>query len=289
MGGTSDYGIDDLPRFSPWPARLLGLDPWEPKHKTPLEVTREFEYEKWGPLLKEVREAQRDVTVEEVDSWMARDAPTTLCSIGNRLECLSPAQAHQKYLNLVESVLMPFLPATALVELGAGYGSMILALCKRMPFAQMPIFAGEYTASGIELIRRLAKTQLIMIETGHCDFGSPQVVDFSIPQGAVIFTSFAMHYLPTLTSNCIKKLSASHPRAVVHFEPCYEHCDNQNLLGLMRKRYIEVNDYNTNLVSLLRSQQDQGLIQIIDERPAVFGRNPLFAASVMVWSLSLHK
>jgi hypothetical protein len=52
----------------------------------------------------------------------------------------------------------------------------------------------------------------------------------------------------------------------------------------MRQRYIEVNDYNTNLVTLLREHQKRGLIKIIEERPAVFGLNALLAASLLVWA-----
>jgi hypothetical protein len=70
---------------------------------------------------------------------------------------------------------------------------------------------------------------------------------------------------------------------VINVEPCYEHCEGKTLLGLMRRRYIEVNDYNTNLVTVLREQRDRGVIDILEELPAVFGSNPLLAASVIVW------
>jgi hypothetical protein len=51
----------------------------------------------------------------------------------------------------------------------------------------------------------------------------------------------------------------------------------------VRWRYIEVNDYNTNLVTELHERRDRGVIEIVEERPAVFGSNPLLAASVIVW------
>ena len=44
--------LNDLPRFSPWPARLLGIDKWDQRQKTPEEVTREFEHDKWGHYSK---------------------------------------------------------------------------------------------------------------------------------------------------------------------------------------------------------------------------------------------
>jgi hypothetical protein len=52
----------------------------------------------------------------------------------------------------------------------------------------------------------------------------------------------------------------------------------------LRRRYIEVNDYNRNLVSLLRAQQAEGALRILEELPAVLGVNPLLPVSVIVWS-----
>lgn len=278
------YTINDLPRFSPWPARLLGLGRWEQRCKTPQEIHREYELEKWGPLLARIQGAKREVSLEEVDGWVLNDIPVSLRSIGRKLELLSAVETHHRYKDLVQDVLGSYLPASALVELGAGYGSVILSLAKRESFAGMRIIAGEYIASGLELIRRLAQTQGLEIEAGYCDLASPIVTDLAIPENALIFTSYAACYVPKLKADFVEALSAFRPLAVVLIEPCYEHCDSNTLLGLMRRRYIEVNDYNTNWVTLLHDQQQRGLITILEERPAVFGMNPLLAASIVAWA-----
>ena len=72
-------------------------------------------------------------------------------------------------------------------------------------------------------------------------------------------------------------------KTTIFIEPCYEHCDDSTLLGLLRRRYIEVNDYNTNLVTLLHEESEAGKVKILDERKAAFGHHPLLAASVIVW------
>ena len=280
----SNYGVNDLARFSPWPARLLGLEPWEQRQKTPQEIVREYEDEKWGRLLKKVRNIGRNVTVEETDAWALKDISATLCCVEEKLELLSAMEAQQLYKKIAKQIIEPYLPASALVELGAGYGTVILDLAKRNRFAQMRIMAGEYTASGIELMKILSDALGLTIELGHCDFSSPNVVDMIVPENAVIFTSFATACLPKLTPDFVMALSTLHPKIVIHIEPCYEHCDNTSLLGLMRRRYIEVNDYNTNLVSILHEQQKRGFIEILEERPLVFGMNPLLTASVLVWT-----
>jgi hypothetical protein len=282
MSETS-FSIDDLPRFSPWPARLLGLEPWPRRFKTADEITREFEHEKWGSLLKKLDEANHAVSLDEVDRWSFEGSAAGLCTFNGRLELMTPKDAHERYLDLVQEILMNYMPASTLVELGCGYGSIILALAKRIPFGDMRIIAGEYTNSGVDLVKRLAVTEGLNIIAGHCDFDADGITAVDVPEGAIIFTSYATHYVPELPINFVQSLSARRPKAVVHIEPCYEHCDDNTLIGLMRRRYIELNDYNTNLVVMLREQQERGLIKILEERPAVFGVNPLLAASALVW------
>lgn len=133
------------------------------------------------------------------------------------------------------------------------------------------------------MISALSAAEGLLVETGRCDLTTSPVTDMRIPPGAVIYTSYAVQYVPRITSALVDELALLAPSAVIHIEPCYEHCEGKTLLGLMRRRYIEVNDYNTNLVTVLHQQRDRGVIEILEERPAVFGSNPLLAASVIVW------
>ena len=278
------FTLNDLPRFSPWPARLLGLESCPQRRKTPAQVMREYEHEKWGPCLEKVRAAERSVALQEVSEWMLKDLPPSLCSIEGNLELVTAMEGHRRYMELVRRTLEPYGSAPALVELGAGYGAVLLGLAQMEPFNGMKIMAGEFSAAGVELLQRLAGAQGVAITAEHCDLASPHITDLAIPSDAIIFTSYATPYVPKLPTSFVETLSALHPRVVVHFEPCYEHCERDTLIGLMRQRYIEVNDYNTNLVSLLREHQQRGLINIIEERPAVFGSNPLLPASLLVWA-----
>jgi hypothetical protein len=227
--------------------------------------------------------AKRNLTIEDVDELALRDAKPSLCSIGDRFELLDPILARQKYLKMVDHALEPYLPASALVELGAGYGSVIFSLAKRKKFSRMRIMAGEYSASGVELTKQIAMFENLTVDAAHCDFAMPNITSLPIPAGALLFTSYATPCVPVLSSDFVKSLLTYHPKAVVHIEPCYEHCAQNTVLGLLRRRYIEVNDYNTNLVTLLHDQQSKGLIQILEERPLVFGLNPLLPVSVVVW------
>lgn len=282
---TRRFTVNDLPRFSPWPSRLLGFEPWQQRRKTPQEVTREYELEKWGPLLARVKDAGRSITLDQVEAWVSGDQSHVLCSIGDELELLTPREVRDRYLAIVDDVLRRYVPASALVELGCGYGGVLLALAQRHPFREMSMLAGEFAPSGVELVRHLAALQGSAVTAAACDFSLPRITTLDVPPDALILTSYAVHYVPTLSPDFVTTVAAWRPRAVVHLEPCYEHCDGNTLLGLMRRRYVEVNDYNTNLVTVLRESERRGAIKIVEERPAVFGENPLLAASIVVWTV----
>jgi len=198
------------------------------------------------------------------------------------------SEAHDRYRDVVAGIIEQYLPAAAIAELGAGYGSIVLDLARRAALRPTPFFAAELTESGAALISRLGANEGIAIETGRCDLTATPVTSLPILHGAVIYTSYAAQYIPRLDSSFVEQIALLRPSAVIHIEPCYEHCEGKTLLGLMRRRYIEVNDYNTNLVTVLREQRDRGVIEIVEERPAVFGSNPLLAASVIVWRPLRH-
>lgn len=283
MVRNKEYCVNDLPKYSLWPARLLGLEKWEQKIKTPEEITREFEYEKWGQLLEKVEKINVPLSVEDVDEWSSQDDSHQLYSIGKHLVLLSYREAQKKYLDLLEKILKKYLPASALIELGAGYGSVIIPLARRKPFCNIPIYAGEYTVSGTKLIQILSQSEKKQIMAGHCDFNLPDFLDFEIPPGGIIFTSYSTHYLPKMTNKFIESFLSLNPKVIINIEPCYDHFAGNTLIDLMRRRYIEVNDYNRNLVTLLKEYERNGKIEILEELPLLFGTNPFLPCSAMVW------
>jgi hypothetical protein len=274
--------LDELPKFSKWPARLLGLEPWDKKEKTEAEIEREFGKEKWGVLLEKYKQNPGS-RLEDVDRWAAGDAENTIASVDQHIVEMSPEESHEAYIAFIENALVPRLPATALVELGCGYGSAILGLSRKAPFQDMQYFAADFTSTGPELAALIAKGEGIQLRTGNANLKSNPVTDLDIPEGALVFTAYAAQYVEPLTDDFIHGLIALRPGAVVHIEPVYEHCDPSTLLGLLRQRYIEVNGYNRNLSTILHHHEQQGSLEIIQESRPGFGPNPLLAASVIAW------
>ena len=276
--------LNDLPRFSPWPARLLGSDSWEVHYKSLKEIEREYDQEKWGPLLARLRKDSKIVSIEDVDRLVLSDMPGTLaCFLDGGIKLVQPFDFSVLYLEFLENLLKRYLPASAFAEFGCGYGYIILNMARRQFFNGLPLIAADYVQSGVDLVKEIACRQGSAVTVDRCDLGSATITNLSIPEGAVIFTSFSATYVPQLREQFVNALSRLKPKAVIHFEPCYEHADSKTLFGLMKQRYIEVNDYNRNLVSLLHQQQSVGKIKILEELPDVIGHNALLPASVLVW------
>lgn len=277
------YGVNDLARYSSWPARLIGLEPWEPRVKTAEEIDREYGVQKWGGLLARARQAGKGATLQAVDAWVDEGAEPSLVSVGENLVLMTPAAAHKAYVDFVATELHDFLPATALVELGAGYGSVVLGLAAREEFKGIPTIAADFTSTGPELTALIAANEGLDVSVGQCDFAASPLTSMEIPAGALIYTAYSAACLDTLGNSFLDGLAALSPKIVIHLESAYEHCDPSTLLGLLRQRYIQVNGYNRNLITLLHEHEAAGKLDILRERKAVFGPNPLLAASVMAW------
>lgn len=302
--------IDDLPKYSPWPARLLGLDPWTIREKTKDAVWREYNDEKWTPLLAQVQWMESEghlITVESIDKLFLSDATTveprsfSFRDGGEHLVLMRRDSAWSMYLYTVSRCIAqclseislqryfagepPTIKPSALVELGAGYGSVIFNLmqdrlrCGLDP--STPILAAEFTDAGQELLRLLGKGYPRGI--GWVDFTSEDFTDLSIPENAVIFTSGAAIYVPTLPDTFVERLIALKPHLVLHFESAWPTLGSSDLLSLMRKRYLQINDYNRNLWPLLGRFEKNNHIQIVAERLNLFGMNPLLPYSLIAW------
>lgn len=276
--------LNDLPQYSPdWVKRLLGFEKWAVRQKNEAEVIREFEIEKWGVLLKKIKEIQ-GITLEKVENLHASLATEHAFFDSGEFLVGSRREIEGRHLDLLADGIRPHLAgASALVELGAGYGSRILALSERKEFSGLKLYAYEFTESGQELTRVLARAMNKDIEVGYCDFRKLKIKGASIPEDAVIFTSYAVHYVPELSMGFVGFLAQSRPRAIVHFEPCYEHYATDSLHGMMCRRYAELNDYTRNLVTVLEAAHDREEIAIRMRRN-IFGSNPFLPISVIEWS-----
>lgn len=239
--------------------------------------------DKWGPLLSRA-EAEPGFGLAEAEaSELDPETPVPFFDAG-RIQLVPYHVVRARQTELYAEVLGRHIDgASALVELGAGYGSKILRLSAVDRFSALPLHAAELAPSGQQLITLLAERAQRRVAVGACDFREATLTGMSVPENAIIYTSFAAHYVPELTERFVDWLAAFRPRVVVHFEPCLEHMGSESLHDLLCRAYILRNDYNRNLVGVLRAAERAGTARIVDERRKVMGANPLFPLSVLAW------
>jgi hypothetical protein len=276
--------MDELASWSPWPARLLSIDPFEIKHKTTEAIIREFGDDKWGALLKLFAD-KSEFTLADVEAMEQNVEELIPCferHLGFYLAMAKEANSQQ--IKLYSDTLSPHVDrASCLVELGAGYGSKLLALSEIAPFNKLPLYAAEYTQSGCDLIELIAQKASKQVKVGHCDFDKLNIIGLEIPENAIIFTSYSVHYVPALRKKFVDFISKLKPKVVVHFEPCYEYFDSHTLHGLMCKRYMELNGYTQNIASGIEA----GCLEIGAKFEAdrnLFGSNPFLPLSIIQWT-----
>ena len=276
--------INDLPKYSPWPARLLCSEKWIRDRRTNKENYREYESEKWGPLAKMCRKSDLPLTLSNVnliEHEMDRNSSDfILCSKNDSMGLYTKENA---YNNLVEDLACYFKQLhdfSAIVELGAGYGNVLFRLLAHFP-AIKEILAGEFSASGRWLIKAIAETENIPIKVVNCNFNSKPICNEVIPEGALIFTCASVVCVPRLGKEFVNNMLALNPTYVAHFEP-FRECET-SLISMMRNRYLEVNDYNNNLEYLLSEAEAEGKIAICLKSDQLIRVNPLMAYTLTVW------
>lgn len=139
-----------------------------------------------------------------------------------------------------------------LVEMGCGYGSVLFDLVSRGRLSFATVTGLEYTPQGVELAKKLASWHRYDISIGRGDYNDARIADIPIAKGCDIFSSYSLHYVRNV-KDAIKNLIQLGPRRVVHFEPVYEHCQDDTLLGILQRRYMEVNDYNLSILEDLKA------------------------------------
>lgn len=276
--------LDGLPRYSVHVRELLAGTEAAIRYKSREAVLREYEVDKWGDVLAKLSPGMAPATLDRVDEMvLGHQTDTVSCEHGRF--CLEPLiDAQRRYRRLVAETIQRYLPASGIVEIGAGYGAIILSVGAFLGAARPPLFAGELTTSGLSLIRATSAAEGIPVVAGAADLAAEDVLSFEVPKGTVVFTSFAATYLPVITAAFVEAVKRLEPVAAIHFEPCYEHFDENTVLGTLRRRYIRENDYNRNLLTVLREAEHAGRVRIVEERADVFGLNPLLPASCVAWT-----
>ena len=251
------------------------------KRNTKTSVLREYNNEKWQEIINKFQN-KSFISFEEIIFAETKKNDKKLFYKKNEGFIFAKNEYIVKsHLDLYQSILEKYTNnASGLVELGAGFGAKLIDLSRRDSFKNIDLYAGELTASGQYLINYFSNKLNIKINTQFYDFRSSSFKNFKIPENCVIFTSYALCYVPILSKKIIRNIINLKPKAIVFFEPCYEHHDQETVHGLYCRKYIEVNDYIKNLHSIINEFINEGSVNVKINKN-VIGSNPFLPISII--------
>lgn len=277
-----EISINDLPNWSQWPARLLGVESFKAVKRSLAKIHSEYSEDKWQKCL---------------DAYMTSNGTMDAMDLRRLHYELSSAKRraavhHGKLMSATNNEIMAWYDsiliaamasaletADTVVELGSGIGHIMWML--RQSYPNLTYRGGDFADSAVALAAKLyAKTPDISVE--KFDFYAPSYDLIEKARGpVVVITSQALEQVPQ-SAGVVETLSKYRDKIsrVFHLEPAYALYDDGSLLGLMRRRYIEINDYNRDLVSTLQGRKD---IEILRLEPNTVGWNPFNSLALIEW------
>jgi hypothetical protein len=281
--GFKPIDIDDLPQFSSWPARLLGISDWETRVRNEQLVKTEYG-QKWGDLSAEYRKHNSRALREALEYlFTTHFQHHILFHIEEKIyRAENSVHLWDYFYTQIMDVLGKHLTSDdTLVELGCGWGRNLLyaldkGLCRRA-------IGGEYTEEGQKFGQLIAKQFDLPLVIKPFDYYKPAPEFMKSLKDTVVFTHNSIEQISYLPEETIKIIATNQPKAVIHFEPVYEYRTKDTMLHYMWKKYTEVNDYNRNLLTVLKKLEQQGLLNIVEERKHSLGLNAFNPGSYIVW------
>ncbi|MFA7682064.1 MAG: class I SAM-dependent methyltransferase [Candidatus Peribacteraceae bacterium] len=280
---TRTIPLNELPAWSDWPLRLLALSEWQIPLRNTDKVDSEYDKDEYRRCLTFAQENASHVAADVIKAFELRlENLKSICVSHKGALYEMPADQIIPANNqlLVEALEPLMADVDTVVEIGCGYGFNLWQLHKYFP--DKTYRGGEYSQNAVELASVLYK-DIPQLTIEHCNFydDTYAVLEKCQPNSRVLlFTRHAIEQIPTATK-VLQALTQYFDRlvTVAHLEIIYENNDD-SLLGLMRQRYAQINDYNRDLLGLLQARDD---IEIFRNDPDEFGHNPLNPTSVLMW------
>ncbi len=287
--------LNDLPLWCAYTERMLSGEPLNPvdRHSAAVIKTYEKHYalclayvDRNGPqtTIDDVRRFQNEITAgvgrHGKQGVTTGDRRPICVSLGDELYELDDAGEQEINTRIMIDALSSVAHGCkTIVELGAAYGYVLSRL--RPHFPNVKLCGADGSANAVAIARRVFVRP--SCDSFH-EFGLEDPASYSFLEGEegplLVFTRHAVEQV-TSSPDVLNALGRYRDRigAVVHFEPLFFPEDN-SVLGILRRRYLQYQGYNTDLLSTIEGRRE---IELLDMRINVIGRNPLLPLSVLAW------
>lgn len=281
-GAMRPLRLSELPAWSPWPARLLGLDRFEAPRRDVDKIDAEYNRDKWLKCLEAFRDSRgtMDARALRLLAYGGNSQELRAAVHRGRLVVTTVGTLLDAYDEILADALAGAIAGSrTVVELGSSFGQILWGLAERFP--DRAFRGGEYSENAVALARELyAGGPDIAVSALNFYDDAYEVLERA--EGPVtVFTSQAIEQIPS-AAHIVDVLARYRDKivSVFHLEPSYELYDD-SLIGLMRRRYIELNDYNRDLIGVLQGRSD---VRILRLEPEVIGWNPFNALALVNWT-----
>lgn len=171
-----------------------------------------------------------------------------------------------------------------LVELGSGWGNILLSAWAAGGPLRALYVAAEYTSAGRDAASTLAGLDPALdFRAVDFDYHDPDLSGLGVREHAVLFSPHSIEQIPAVTPRLFEAIRGVAKRVTcLHFEPVgfqvrgYEG-------GRSTRDYAMRHDYNLNLMETLQAEADAGRIEIDFVRTDVFGLNPDNPTTIVRW------
>ena len=255
---------DYLNDKNPWAQRLLGKTDFK-KNRDIHQVENEYNLDKYARLLDFNFKTIEEYKVKEFELAGLKQEKDLFISYGDSIFTVPLAEARQLFYNMIREKVAQY-PSENICELGCGYGFNLSYLGKNA-------YGGEYSENAVITAKKLG------MEVSRFNYYHPEDYQFIKPNSTIL-TTHSIEQIPD-AGVIIDALEKQKHKInyVIHFEPTFVE-QRHTFLGLLRNRYIELNDYNRNLITVLKNKPG---IEILELELDVFGLTPLNSSNVIVW------
>lgn len=278
---------ESLSSFSEVPKLLLSKNP-EIRWKNKESISREFEDEKWGSLLEISK--KHNASVDLLENIMHQDIEEKLFLYEDDLFLDQPINISKLFLKeSIDALKEIYIGSNcqSLVEVGAGYGRLLIPLADALKKEKPEKVLGtDFTKASGKILKNLSKKLEYNIDSCLIDISGKgdyqdklSSIDCIKP---LIFSCQTAMYVPFLDNDFIELMKTWPDGIFCNIEPIYNK-DPKNNLEFLQSRYVEVNDYNRNLLDLLQKYSKKNLVEIIFSSSCKVSENAFLPLQTIVW------
>ncbi|HZT25760.1 MAG TPA: class I SAM-dependent methyltransferase [Pseudolabrys sp.] len=283
--GFQPISVEELPKWrGEIVNKILGLTQPKLVTRTIEKVQSEYDQDKWSRARAIYRSDPHHSARSLLETLIDADPDRQrACVVNGQLGTWTCRALYTHLIDAMERWFGPSIAASnSVVELGAAFGAYPLLLSERFP--DKSFYGADLSPNAISLAREVSG-QRKNVAFEEFNFLSEHYPILDRAAGPVtVFTAQALEQLPSAERPIATLLSVkSKIHRVFHLEPVFELHDN-DLLGLMRKRYAEISDYNRDLLGVLRRHESAGRLKVMRVEKNTFAFNPFNCLSLIEWA-----